>query len=194
MIDNTAIIRPMLSFDNRDDFYFLQVFKRRKDNPYLGKDQVVLGSYYIDSHDDFDFKYPQIKSLCDAENARAYIRVNKRNYQQLGQHFLKRVVNIMFTENCKALSSCFASIAGEFHNDPDKKWIVDVDTTDIPFGDLSATLNVMQREAKRTPLLIFVPTKSGYHYITRPFNLKKFQERFSNIDVHKDNPTLLYCP
>jgi len=40
--------------------------------------------------------------------------------------------------------------------------------------------------------LNFVPTKSGVHIITRPFNLKKFKEKYPNVDVHKDNPTILY--
>lgn len=185
----------MLSFDDKDDFYFVQIFKRRKDNPDLGKDQIVLGNFYIDSLGDFDKKLPQIINLCDSENARAYLRINKRNYKKLAQHMLRRVVDITFTENCKSLRNCFDSIAGEFHSDPDKKWIVDVDNVkNIVFGDLCATLSVMQREATREALMIYVPTKNGLHIITRPFNLKKFKEQFPTVDVHRDNPTLLYCP
>ena len=195
MVNNAAQIRPMLSFDDKDDFYFIQIFKRRKDNPDLGKDQVVLGNYYIDSFEDFDKKLPFIISACDSENARAYLRVNKRNYKKLAPHFLKRVVAITFTKNCRALRSTFDSISGEFHSDPDKKWIVDVDSDkDVAFGDLCATLTQLQRDAKRTPMMIHIPTKNGHHIITRPFNLEEFRKSFSTIDVHKDNPTLLYCP
>lgn len=37
-----------------------------------------------------------------------------------------------------------------------------------------------------------VPTKSGVHLITHPFDVGTFQKSFPNIDVHKNNPTLLY--
>lgn len=195
MVNNSHIIRPTLSFIDKDDFYFIQIFKRRKDNPYMNKDQIVIQNFYIDSWDDFDFKLPLIIKICDSENARAYIRVNKRNYNHLAKHMLKRVVDIVFTENCKSLRNAFDSVAGEFHSDPDKKWIVDVDNDkDVPFGDLCSTLIQLQKDAKREPIMIYIPTKNGLHIITRPFNLVVFKKPFPNIDVHKDNCLLLYCP
>lgn len=185
----------MLSFTEKDDFYFLQIFKRRKDNPDLGKDQIVIDNFYIDSLEDFDKKLPHIITLCDAENARAYIRVNKRNYQKLGPHMIKRVVDIIFTENCKSLKNAFDSVAGEFHSDPDKKWIVDLDFINKLYeGELLQYLIDLQKVANREPLLIRIPTKNGSHFITRPFNLQSFKSRHPEIDVHKDNCLLLYCP
>ena len=195
MVNNSGIIRPMLSFEDKDDFYFVQVIKRRKDNPSMESGQAILGNFYIDSHDDFDKKIPQIITLCDSGNARAYLRVNKRNYRKLAQHFLKRVVDIVFTENCKSLRNSFDSVAGEFHSDPDKKWIVDLDNDkDIAFDDFCSTLMQLQKEAKRQPMTMNIPTKNGLHLITRPFNLQVFKEKYPNIDVHRDNSTLLYCP
>jgi hypothetical protein len=195
MINNSHIIRPMLSFEDKDDFYFLQILKRRKDNPAMEKDMVVIDNFYIDSFESYDRKLPDVMALCILENARAYFRLNKRNYAKLGPHMLKRVVDIVFTENCKALRSAFDSVAGEFHSDPDKTWVVDVDNDkDVVFGDLCSTLVQLQRETHREPMMIQLPTKNGLHIITRPFNLQKFKEEFPRIDTHKDNPTLLYCP
>lgn len=185
----------MLSFDDKDDFYFVQIFKRRKDNPDLGKDQIVLDNFYIDSLDDFDKKLPYIISICDKENARAYLRVNRRNYKKLAPHFLQRVVGIVFTENCRALRNTYHSVAGEFHAETDKKWIVDADDDkEFAYGDLCTTLSMLQKEAGREVLMIHVPTKNGFHLITRPFNLQHFRKTYPTIDVHKDNPTILYCP
>ena len=40
-----------------------------------------------------------------------------------------------------------------------------------------------------------IPTKNGIHLIIeRPFNLQQFRTDFLNIDVHKNNPTILYIP
>jgi hypothetical protein len=204
VINNVDKLKSMMSFTEKDDFYFLQVFKRRKDNPDLGRDQIVLGSYYIDSLEDFDKKIPQIITLCDTENARAYLRVNKRNYGKLSFHFLKRIVELMASNNYKAMRTAFDSIAGEFHSDPDKKWIVDVDWDNLNTASLKDSLLVeskiqyllgkLQKEANREPLLEKIYTKNGMHFITRPFNLMTFRGEYPKIDVHKDNPTLLYCP
>ena len=37
-----------------------------------------------------------------------------------------------------------------------------------------------------------VQTAHGMHLITTPFNTQKFGQQFPDIDVHKNNPTLLY--
>lgn len=195
MVNNIEKIKSLMSFVDKDDFYFLQIFKRRKDNPNLGKDQIVIDSYYIDSFEDFDKKIPHIINACDVENARAYIRINKRNYKKLAPHLLKRVVDIVFTENCKSLRNTFDSIAGEFHSDLDKKWIVDLDDDkNILLDDLRPILIQLQLKAEREPLIIQIPTKNGQHIITRPFSLYEFKLKFPTIDVHRDNLTLLYCP
>ena len=38
-----------------------------------------------------------------------------------------------------------------------------------------------------------IPTKSGIHLISKPFNMNTFKKKYPNIDVHKDNPTILFC-
>ena len=37
-----------------------------------------------------------------------------------------------------------------------------------------------------------VPTKNGLHMLVRTFDKSKFNILFPNIDIHKDNPTILY--
>ena len=39
-----------------------------------------------------------------------------------------------------------------------------------------------------------VPTKNGYHILVTPFNPNLFKDKFPKIDLHKDNPTILYIP
>lgn len=47
-------------------------------------------------------------------------------------------------------------------------------------------------EPKGDKILAVIPTLNGVHLITKPFNLQKFKELYPLIDVHKNNPTLLY--
>jgi hypothetical protein len=215
MINNTDLIRPMLSFD-KDDFYFVQVLKRRKDNPDMEKDMSVIDNFYISSFESYDRIVPQIIKLCDHENARGYFRLNKRNYKALAPHMVKRTLEIAFGNDCHALKNVFDSVAGEHHSDPDKKWIVDIDwvdfdisrtlvipkengdlgvmTGDSRMAELLSLIQGLQLEAKRDPLMRILETKNGLHVITRPFNLQIFKTKFPKVDVHRDNPTILYTP
>lgn len=199
-VNNFDQIRSMLEFPEKTSFYFLQVLKRRKDNPDLGKDMKHISDYYIYSLDQFDELKPRIIAQCDVENARAYFRINRRDAKKVAMQVLKRTVDYIMSEDYRAVKNAFASCAGEFHSDPDKKWIVDVDWKDIPEGlDHDGYLNTLMskvqelvRETGRDDTLYTIPTKNGIHVICRPFNLKEFKDVY-NIDVHKDNMVILYC-
>jgi hypothetical protein len=202
-VNNSAKIGTMISFD-KDDFYFLQILKRRKDNPEMEKDMVVIKNYYIESMDQYIKLIPRIILLCKYENARAYFRLNKRNYKKIGLQMIRRVADHISSGNNKAIKTAFDSVCGEFHSDTDKKWIVDIDFKDLDdreffsrensISNIISTLTDLQLETEKEPMIEILPTKNGVHIITRPFNLKKFRETFFGIDVHKDNPSILYCP
>ena len=55
------------------------------------------------------------------------------------------------------------------------------------------------RKAVKDEMLV-VPTKSGKHIICKPFNKQTFAELWKNfstikqMDIHPDNPTILYVP
>ena len=200
MVNNSAKIGTMLSF-GQNDFYFIEIIKRRKDNPDMTRSENVIKNFYVDSLNDFIKLIPVLIKICDYENARAYIRINKRNYKELGMHVNKRIVEYIISGNEKSIRNAFDSVAGEKHSDPDKKWIVDVDDVTVDYICQSDTVNKLidklidlQTEAKRRPLTEILPTKNGIHIITRPFNLKKFKDLYPKIDVHKDNLIMIYCP
>lgn len=201
-VNNFELIRNTLEFPDENSFYFLQVLKRRKDNPGLEKDMKHLSDYYIYSFQQFDELKERIITQCDAENARAYFRINRRDAKKVAMQVLKRTVDYIMSEDYRAVKNAFASCAGEFHSDPDKKWIVDIDWKDVPPGvdrDLYldmviAKVQLLVAETGRDESIYRIPTKNGIHIITRPFNLKLFKDSYPAIDVHKDNPTILYCP
>ena len=203
MVNNIHKVRELISFDDEFDFYFVQILKRRKDNPDLKRDMVVITNFHIESFEQYDSLMPHIVNMCEAENARAYFRINRRNYKDLSFHMLKRVVEVIASGMVKSLKGTFDAVAGKHHSDKDKKWIVDIDWVDIhsldnPSGFYVEEVKLMvlglQSETKKEPLVTVIPTKNGLHLITRPFNLKKFKDVFPGVDVHKDNPTILYCP
>ena len=90
-IDNFDKLAKLMQFNTNDDFYFVQIIKRWKDNPdYAAKAQGQKdgtyhgGAWYLKSfrihnvQELMDLK-PQIIKLCEENNARAYITVNTRS-------------------------------------------------------------------------------------------------------------------
>jgi hypothetical protein len=203
MVNNFDRIRELLDFTNSDTYYFIQILKRRKDNPEMAKDMVVIDDIFIYNSTHFDVMKDQIIKTCNTNNARAYFRINKRSAKKSAFQMLKRVADLIMSEDYKAVRGAFSSVSGEFHGDDDKKWIIDVDWKD--FEGRKAFLDVMhhrikelQEETGRDPMMEIIPTKNGYHLITRPFNIQKISQFLTDnkakVDIHKDNPTILYCP
>jgi hypothetical protein len=199
MKNNFDLVRKMLDFGSSDTYYFLQILKRRKDNPDLGKDMKVIGDYFIYSMEQFNRMEDEIIQVCVTHNARAYFRINKRSSKKTAMQMLKRVTDLIISENYKEVKNAFSSVSGEFHGDEDKKWIVDIDDVSIDtFNHSKEQIEIreliynLQLETGKEPMMKFIPTKSGIHIITRPFNLKNFKEKYPDVDVHKDNMVILY--
>lgn len=199
MKNNFDLVRKMLDFGSSDTYYFLQILKRRKDNPDLGKDMKVIGDYFIYSMEQFNRMEDEIIQVCITHNARAYFRINKRSSKKTAMQMLKRVTDLIISENYKEVKNAFSSVSGEFHGDEDKKWIVDIDDVSIDtFNHSKEQIEIreliynLQLETGKEPMMKFIPTKSGIHIITRPFNLKNFKEKYPDVDVHKDNMVILY--
>ena len=199
MVNNTEQIRSMLQFDSEDTFYFLQIFKRRKDNPDMDKDMIVLANYCVKSLDHFDKLVPDIIKQCQDNNARAYFRLNRRSYHKTSLKALKMIAGYIEDGNYRAVRKAFDSAAGTYHSDPDKTWIIDIDYKDLE-GDRDLEINQiissvqnLIADTDRDDTIWTVPSKNGLHLICRPFNLQKFRGLYPKIDVHKDNPTILYA-
>lgn len=208
-LNNVDKIRSLLSFNNTGDFYFVQIIKRRKDNPDMSKDVKVIKSFYLNSLVDYDKVVPKMIEICEKEKSRAYIRLNIRNYNKLGLKLIAEVAQMVSNGNdLKLLPNVFDSVAGQYTSDHDKKWVVDVDWVDLPemksyildgkmivgesaTAKLLSLLQNLQIDARKEPLLELIQTKNGFHVITRPFNLQLFSNVFPNIQVHKDGLTLI---
>ncbi|NBO22582.1 hypothetical protein EBU94_04480 [bacterium] len=183
-----------MRFDSDNEFYFLQILSRRKDNPDLKKGIILIKSYYIYSFDQFDAILPEVINICNSTNSRAYFRLNKRDDSKVGLQMIKKISDNLLNNNYRSLKNVYDSVVGEFAHDKDKTWLVDIDTKDRDFIEsIKIDLAHQQIIAKKEPLHIEIPSKNGVHIITRPFAPNKIKEVWS-VDIHKDNPTCLYIP
>lgn len=195
MINNIAQLKPLLNFSEKGDFYMLYVFKRKKDQPIDERDNHqsvrTIKTYCIDSIEHLEKRYDEIIQLCEMFKARAYIHIQKQNHRDVSLDMLallaERIKNGV--QNQKGL---FDSVVGQIKTQ-EKRWIVDIDTTDPDFlYEVSEFIVGLKPVGAKVEAVI--PTKNGRHLITSRFDVKTFGEKYPNVDVQKKNPTLLYYP
>ena len=196
-INNLELIKPFLNFESDDIFYHLQVLKRKKENPDLGSNSLVIKTYYISSIEYLELKMNEIITLCNLHNARAYINLSPRSFERIAFHALKKVTDCIMNKDYKSVRKAYESVCGEFGNGT-KRWVIDVDVKDFEFVDkIGEIIDTMKsgKEEVDSNVLGYIPTKNGWHIITRPFNLKQFEpyKVQYQLDVHKNNPSILYC-
>lgn len=214
MVNNFNTIRSLLKFENPGDCYYVQLLRRQSDDPMTdGKpDQNYHGNmhsrsikdYFIPSLEYFDKKKDEIKSLCDTFNVRAYIRLNKRNYQQISFAIMKHITEQLVSgQTFSSPFSLIASAAGKCNcAGKDKTWILDLDEEYLPHKvaiyamlasvEPNATLinelgkkwheagcdDIETREKAVLEWRKMMPeirTKHGLHIICKPFNTAAFK-------------------
>jgi hypothetical protein len=191
MTNNLEKIKELLTFTSEDDFYHLQILKRKKEHPELGSNSYVVKTYYIKSLDSLDFYMPEIICLCDFHNARACINLNKRSFEKTSFHTLKKITDQIMNKDFKSTRNAYNSVCGAVSNagKDGKRWIIDVDITGVEGKqEISRIIDYLPPKTA----IIELPTKNGFHLITKPFNLQEFNQ--VGHDLHKNNPTIIFCP
>jgi hypothetical protein len=199
MVNNFEQIKKMLNFASEDDFYHLQILKRKKEHPDLGSNSYVVKTYYVSSLEYLEKKKDEIINLCDFHNARACINLNRRSFEKIAFHTMQKVSFQLMNKDFRSVRKAYESVCGANSNEPNKKWIIDID--DVSVDAMAHDKNIqkmidriveLQSQTGKEPYLASVRTKSGFHLISIPFRLDVFSNEFPGIDVHKDNPTILY--
>lgn len=195
MIDNIEQIKNLLNFTDKGDFYMLYVMKRKKDQPEGERDNHqsvrTIKTYCIDNLEYLDKRYDEIKTMCEMFKARAYIHVQKQNHKDVSLEMM-----VTLAERIKSgqnnQKNLFDSVVGQLKTN-EKRWVVDLDSRDEnEVVRMTKVLNVTRPEGDKIEAII--PTKNGYHFITRRFDTEMFKNVYPDVDVQKKNPTLLYYP
>ena len=212
MVDNFELIKPLLSFDKHGDFYFLQILQRKKDGcnvPNSSDNQRrLVKDYHITSTEKLDSLRDEIIASCNETGARAYIRLNKRNYRTVSMAFAEET--LMKARTNQEFGNTFNEINSVIGRYPEpgkgnKTWIVDIDNTNVDSKLVKDIKDIIVNYCQPfdvEKIVAVIPTKSGVHLITRPFNQETFYRMFSQfklsneneVSIKKDNPTVLYVP
>lgn len=208
MIDNFLTINKILKFDNDDDFYMLQVIKRRKENPEMETNSLVLKTTYLQSEGQLLRLKDDLVDLADRHNARVYVNPCRKSFRKCTIACLKEFADRIACENYAKPYKIFDSVAGACGSNR-AIWVVDVDWNeldDVVFaGEFSLEMeqriyinkmcefiNTLKPDVD-DKIVAVNRTVNGAHVLTTPFNAADFRQKYPNVTVHKNNPTLVYC-
>lgn len=194
-IDNFEQIIGLLQFDSEDDFYHLQIIKRKKEHKELGSNSYVVKTYYIRSVEYLLQKKDEIIVLCDHHIARACINLNRRSFEKVAFHVLKKICDQILNKDYKSVRKAYESVCGAHSNEKEKRWIIDVDDKDeAKLAVIANDIKNCEPNKREDKVIAKIKTKNGFHLITKPFNVMQFAPYHAEIEIHRDNPTILYIP
>jgi hypothetical protein len=197
MVNNIEIIKPHLIFPNERSFYFIQIIKRKKENPEMTGYSLPVESFYIFSTEQLDRVMPHIIEKCEQNRARAYIKMNTLDMQSVALETISVLTQEIRKENWKHISKALNSACGICgkQNGTEKLYLIDIDTKDINYiNEVKNCINSLEPFDKPEKVKMIVPTRNGVHFLSSGFNMQKFRQQYQNIDVHSDGITLLYYP
>ena len=200
IVDNFNIFKKIINPLNEDEFYFVQILIRGKDGHteagINGSNKNRLIKFYtIKSVEHLAKVEEEIKAICNIFNARAYIHPTKRSFKAVSKECLKATIEMFLSENVIGLKGAYSTACGKSYITSDKKFVIDLDDENASQEKIKEVVDYITNECEplnQDKFCYCVPTVHGIHLITTPFNTAKFSQHFTDIDVHKNNPTLLY--
>ena len=185
-----------------DKYYVIELVRRGKDNPDMSAANYHFKNYYIYSWHDLDKYETEIKEICNLLRLRAYCSVNYKLMSQVALDTLAESARRIALHDYKKFYSIFESCSGKFADRHNNIWVIDIDdnTSAEALENIETYINNM-KSGYKVNVISTVPTKSGIHILSHPFDLQSFNKNFLlNLgkwfteipDVKKNHLTLLY--
>lgn len=200
-INNLGILldSKIINFDNFNDDWFYQIFilKRKKDDSGLNKNSSLIKSYRVSNLEYLNRKLEEeIIPLCDFFKARAMINVNVKSYRKVAFESLKKLAEEISQEHYKAGLDKLITSAGSMSGmvaDKSKKWIIDLDSKDEKYKqEIIRIINSKDmlrgyNDSDNDRIIGIIPSKSGYHLVSNPFDINQFLEILKIESIYEDN-------
>ena len=182
-----------------DIFYNVELIGRKKDNALVdGK----VKSYTINDVCDLDKYKQEIITICDALKVRAYISVNYKSHKQVTLSTLLKYTNNIAQDCFNNSRGIYDSAVAQFSDSKKQLWIIDVDKDDSLNKSVDELTDLYIKTIESCKpyknIVAVIPTKSGKHIITHPFDASEFYLKIdelvklgSNL-IKKNDMTLLY--
>lgn len=207
MTDNFNRFREFMQLPEQeggDAYYAIELVRRGKDCPDLPATNYHFKNYYIDTLAKYDKVKDEIRLLCRTLRLRAYASVCRKSFRRVTMNTLAEMARRAALDDFRRPYAVFESCSGKDVGKDDKFWVVDID--DCQFNTLPhvkkrrliiETVNSCEPAGQKMEMML--PTRTGVHLITRPFNLEQFNRlckenpEIEEIpDVKKNHLTLLF--
>lgn len=187
-------------YSAKDDiFYNVALIGRKKDNALVdGK----VKSYTINDISDLDKYKQEIITICDALKVRAYISVNYKSHKQVTLDAMVEYANDIAQDCFNNSRGIYDSVVAKFVDRSKQLWIIDVDKDDSfdKSVDELTDLYIKTIESCKPykKIVTVIPTKSGKHIITHPFDASELYLKIGELVklgsnfLKKNDVTLLY--
>lgn len=181
-----------------DMYFVIELMRRGKDNPDLPAANYHFKNYYIHKPEDIDKYRDEIIQLCDTFRMRAYASVNYKSFRQVSLDTMAELARRIANNDFKKTYNVYESCSGSYCHSENKRWVIDLD--DCKIGD--TFVNCIEDYIRDCEpfgidkIITRIPTRSGVHLITKPFNRKQFVDKCKihteTPDIKKNHLTLLY--
>ena len=193
-LNNLELILPLLEFETYDNFYVIQLLKRRKDKPNVGMRvgvRVVM-SKVVCSCDALERMMPDLIETAKATNSRIVINLNKKSFKRCSFIMLKMLADQMESGQHTPYR-LFEKAAGKCCAVGGKRWVIDIDDPEVDVH--SIIVQIERAEPEGPKVMTTIPTPNGCHLITSGFNTMQIpKDTYSYIEIKRDNPTVLFVP
>lgn len=201
------LLEKHCKFEDDKYVYVLLAVVRKKDNKTLSNSQEIVFREVIKKEDEIKRKYNKIKLLTDNykdENGKKYnfyiyITVNPRDVIKatflLKEHIDNWIINMLNgvnnTMQFKKLGRHWISSLMKNESRASRgNFLVDIDTKDKKIVEY-IKINIQAH----TKILIEQETKNGWHYVVKPFDIKKLEEsKYKEyFEIKKDDLLFVEC-
>lgn len=205
MTDNFTTFRSFMQLpetEGGDAFYVIGLVRRGKDCPDLPAANYHFKNYYIDTLAKYDKVQDEIRLLCRTLRLRAYVSVCRKSSRRVTMNTIAEMARRAALDDFRRPYAIFESCSGKDVSKGDKHWVVDVDdfvgyNTQEHCETIRSFINHCQPYGDKIELVL--PTKSGMHLITRPFDINAFNgcmgvftDWIPRPEIKKNHLTLLF--
>lgn len=183
------------------EFYFFSIIKRKKDNPNIpwinwNNHMRLIKSYSIYTQKGLEKYKQEMINIAEITNSRIYMHPTRRSENKVRKLMLQYITeNIILNKH--NLSWLYNSVCWWDTFTDERYWIVDIDIDWITHTynyilEIQGFINNKCMPYLKNKIIKELETINWYHLITTPFNIQEFKNQYPDIDIHKNNPTLIY--
>ena len=221
LVDNFDLCAKLLDINSDDDFHFVQIIKRKKDNPY---DDTTQGNYHaggwylkswrVHSADELYALKDEIIQMCEDNNARAYISINNRSEKSTNDYV--KIYQSHYRPSDPRYAHAEEIVAGQAKDGPSwkgmrKRLFLDIDCpeTETDFSgrniwdevrhmiDMVGIKPIAEYKTPSGGLHIILPDKEdkNYYYLKKlfaKFDAWKNKGKLATVHPNIDGKIILY--